>query len=712
MDDNKCFSLFNSSYIDKEIKKNVLLNNITNKEDREIIEKFVENVYIKYCIKADKINKGAEENFSEIEVIEININNYRAIYDIYGILLSIIPYPILAIFRYNNRISIAVSNRILSEGKNNKGRIFISYLIKKENISDYLKIDIDNCKTLKTIYEKWIFNVENVATYYEKIDSVMQIIEKGLHIKSEEVLENLESYIVKYCGTYNMKPKEGWKSKLEKYSDSPVFIKKVETHLLWEYLSENAFLKNKLIDFSSWKDFKESCSYDSLNNLYYSQYNRILNDEGFSDINKYIVENDGFESHNENIRRNYRLINEIKKENKRLMNKKQKNESQDPNKDLSKLYNITEELKNNRDFMLQLIENKGSLFIIEASDELKNDETFILRAMNIDLLCFKYASEGLKNNKEFMLQAIEKDCLCILYASEELKNDKDFMVQAIEKNSFCISWTSDELRNDKETMLQVVEKCSLCYECIGEELKNNTEFSMQTILKDVFYSIGASEKLKNNQELILQTIENGVFCLQYINDELKNDKNFMLQAIRKNSLCIAYASEALKNDKDFMLQAIKNYSLCITHASIELKNNKEFMLQAIKKHSECIAYASEELKNDIDFILKVINIDSFNISFVSNRCKSQREFMIQAVKKDSLCIIDANEELKNDKEFMLQSIEKDGLCIICAGSKLRNDRDFMLQAIEKYSECIAYASDELKNDEEFLKKVEQIKKNK
>ena len=50
MEYKECFSIFNSSYTDKEIPKDVLLNNIDNNEDKEIIERFVENLFLKYCI--------------------------------------------------------------------------------------------------------------------------------------------------------------------------------------------------------------------------------------------------------------------------------------------------------------------------------------------------------------------------------------------------------------------------------------------------------------------------------------------------------------------------------------------------------------------------------------------------------------------------------------------------------------------------------------
>lgn len=290
MDYDEIFEMFRTSYVGKEIRKDIILEKLINSENKEIVERFANNFYIKYSVKAENINKEAEKNFEEIQIIEVDINDYRAIYDIYGILLSIIPYPILAIFRYKNRASFAVSNRILKEEKNNKGKIYTSYLMKEGDIAQYLKIDIDSCKSMIEIYNKWISNIEDVIAYYERLDKVMEIIEIGFHIKSDEVLEKLESYIVRDCGTYNMKPMDGWKSKLEKYEDDALLVKKVETHMLWECLSENTFLRKKLEDFSNWNDFKEACSYNnSMNDIYYSQYNsRMSADEEMNNTDSYM----------------------------------------------------------------------------------------------------------------------------------------------------------------------------------------------------------------------------------------------------------------------------------------------------------------------------------------------------------------------------------------------------------------------------------------
>lgn len=718
MDYNKCFSLFNSSYIDKEIKRNVLLNNITNKEDREIIEKFVENVYIKYCIKADKINKEAEKNFSEIEIIEININNYRTVYDIYGILLSIIPYPILAIFRYNDRISFAVSNRIPAEDKNNKGKIYTSYLIKQEDISSYLKIDIDNCQTMIEIYNKWISNVENVVAYYERLDRVMETIEIGFHIKSEEVLEKLESYIVRDCGTYNMKPKEGWKSKLEKYEDNSSFIKKVETHMLWEYLSENTFLKNKLEDFLNWNDFKEACAYNNnMNDIYYSQYNsRMSDNDEIDDIYENRRNNNRYKSHSANIK-----VETIKSESERI----EKSNNID-----NTIQEIVEEVKEKGDItcsdLAEIISEKFGKFdektinkIFEACEEygieiLQDDESitdtdeymeeeydsveyerareevekdFMLYAIKIDYNVLAYASDKLLNDKDFMLQVIEYDVWCLGYAKFELRNNPDFMLQAIEKNSLSIKYASDELKDNPDFMLQAIEKDCWCIKYASFNLRNNPEFMLRVIEKNSWALGNASFELRNNQNFMLQAIDRDCRCVYYLSNELVNklliDQDLMLKINRLYNKC-SINNEILTNNKDLMLQVIENGKWCLFCASDELKNDPDFMLQTIEKDFRCLLYAKYKLKNDPDFMLQAIEKDFRCMCYVSVVLLENQDFMLKAIEKvGQSCLYYITEKLENDKEFMLRAIAIDSRCLDYIGNELKNDADFMLQAIKK-----------------------------
>lgn len=561
MEYDEIFEMFKSSYVGKEIKKDVILEKLTDSEDKEIVERFANSFYIKYSVKAEDINKKAEENFEEIQIIEIDINDFRAIYDIYGILLSIIPYPILALFNYNNRISFAVSNRILAEEKNNKGKIYTSYLIKKEDIAKYLKIDIDSCYSMIEIYNKWIENIEDVVAYYERLDSVMETIEIGFHIKSDEVLEKLETYIARDCGTYNMKPKDGWKSKLEKYEENISLQKKVETHILWEYLSENTFLKNRLEDFTSWNDFKKTCAYNNnSNDIYYSQYN--------SRYNSKILDNE--EIYNDKYKRKRDIFSSYNTKTKYVKTKSEK---------------IENEIFDETDYDLLKYEN--------AREEIKNDKKFMLKAIKKDYRVLAYASETLKNDIDFMIQAIENNYLCIKFAGKKLLNDEEFILNAIIINPSALGYASNRLRNNKDFVLTAIRKgLEQDYSVLAfasNELMQDKRFMLKAIEINESNIVYASNELRHNKEFLLQAIEVNLLVLGWIDYEFKKDKEFMLKAIEINSLSLIYASNELKNDQDVVFKAVKRASVEECYAlqlvvSDELKNNAN-LLKIIKSKS-------------------------------------------------------------------------------------------------------------------------------
>ena len=766
MNYDEIFEVFNSFYVGKEIKKEVIQDKVFNLEDKEIVEKYVNSFHIMYSIKADNINKKAEENFEEIQIIEVDINDSRAIYDIYGILLSIIPYPILAIFKYKDRISYAVSNRILDEARNNKGKIYTSYLIKEEDISRYLKIDIDSCQTMIDIYNKWISNIEDVVAYYERLDRVIEIIEIGLHIKSNEVLEKLESYIARDCGTYNMKPKEGWNSKLDKYSDSLTFVKKVEIHIL----SENTFLKNKLEDFANWNDFKEACSYNnSLNDMYYSQYNSRMSD------------NDEFEDVYEN-KRNKRYSNRranikveiIKSESKRtndinnIINELIEEVKEIGNITYSDLANILSEKfskadNKTLDKVFEAFE-KNNIEILDSEENNEENENYefneaqkqLLKTIEDEPTALEQVDYELKDNSAFMIQAIKKDSFCIRYASDRLKNDNDFMIKAIKEEGLNIEYASDTLRDNEEFILKAAEVDDIILVYASDRLKDNKEFMLELNEIDGRNLAYASDRLKSDRDFIFSASECSMWALAFATDELKDDKEFVLQIVEKNSWTIKHASDRLKNDKDVVLKAIENDAWFLVYARNELRNNREFLLEAINQNSECLLFADDGLKKEIlanldkndsfdeeqkdnaDYMLKLIKKDYFNIKYASDRLKNDSDFILKAINSSDegfKCLAFATDELKANKEFILKIYKKVGNYTFALASEtlkcdkdyilkllkynyldfayvcyeLRSDREFMQNAISENGETIEFASYELRNDEEFI--LQAIEKN-
>ena len=93
------------------------------------------------------------------------------------------------------------------------------------------------------------------------------------------------------------------------------------------------------------------------------------------------------------------------------------------------LYNASEELKNDREFILAAITQFGGP-LGYASEELKNDRAFILAAVTQNGRALRYASEELKNNREIVLAAVTQNGWALIDASEELKGERDIVLAA------------------------------------------------------------------------------------------------------------------------------------------------------------------------------------------------------------------------------------------------------------------------------------------
>ena len=79
-----------------------------------------------------------------------------------------------------------------------------------------------------------------------------------------------------------------------------------------------------------------------------------------------------------------------------------------------------------RDYMLQAIENDATWVLAYASEKLKEDKELMMKCAEKDGQILYYASENLRDDKEFVLKAVATKCdkdvaLCALKASKKAK---------------------------------------------------------------------------------------------------------------------------------------------------------------------------------------------------------------------------------------------------------------------------------------------------
>lgn len=133
--------------------------------------------------------------------------------------------------------------------------------------------------------------------------------------------------------------------------------------------------------------------------------------------------------------------------------------------------------------LLEVIK-RYKISFLNASDRLKNDKKFILKAMDAvdEQKQFFYSelSIELRDDKNFLLEVLKRSALAIIKASPRLKNDKEIAIAVFESNPKAIIYVSEEI---KESLKNVKEEKIIEYlqylirkekaDELSQELENN-----------------------------------------------------------------------------------------------------------------------------------------------------------------------------------------------------------------------------------------------
>ena len=77
--------------------------------------------------------------------------------------------------------------------------------------------------------------------------------------------------------------------------------------------------------------------------------------------------------------------------------------------------------------IVKAVVEKTGYKLMNASDELKNDQDVVLAAVKQDWKCLAFASDELKNNVVFMKKVVEINARALKYASVEIKENHEFV---------------------------------------------------------------------------------------------------------------------------------------------------------------------------------------------------------------------------------------------------------------------------------------------
>lgn len=229
--------------------------------------------------------------------------------------------------------------------------------------------------------------------------------------------------------------------------------------------------------------------------------------------------------------------------------------------------------KYSKETALQLLK-RGQQKFENLSDELRNDRDFVLKAINMQVCSLGFLPDNFRRDREIALAVVKNDGRDMQYVAELLKNDRGFILASLESgNILGLPFIADELRDDYEIIMKAVNAAGIALNY-------------------------ASERLKNNKDIVLAAMRNQAWSLKAASEELRSDATIILEAIKSDIRNLQFASSKLKNDYHFILQVVNMQGAALQFASKDLKQNLDIILAALNENLDAGQYISPKLKSD------------------------------------------------------------------------------------------------------------------
>lgn len=220
---------------------------------------------------------------------------------------------------------------------------------------------------------------------------------------------------------------------------------------------------------------------------------------------------------------------------------------------------------------LLTIKSKSKKPVLEKLPKLNDNKSFVISLIKENPKNYKFASENLKNDLSVALVALELDGLLLEYAGEKVKNNRTLTSLAVKNNGLALEFAHSKFQDDNDIVAIAMHQNFYAKKFVGSKMK----------LK--FYT----EKKKQT----LLAVETDGTLLRFADAELRNDFDVVWSAVHQNGLALEFASLKLKSDKFIVSEAVKQYGASIVFANPYLRNDIDII--------ELAQYNDPYLKNPL-----------------------------------------------------------------------------------------------------------------
>ncbi|MDE4541244.1 DUF4391 domain-containing protein [Thermoanaerobacterium sp. R66] len=204
MDDYSFLNIPDSCFIGSTIYKKLFYENANlSSSDKYLFTDIINKIVWLYCLKPETINipayKDEVREYPEIEVIEVIVNKDYGLNRIAEIIMRTIPYPMLLIFKLEDKRRFYVAHQRTSQSDSSKNTVeeFISTDWLESDSALFSKLDIKQMRftNFYTLYSDIVdaISVYNLSTIMPMDDTITGTEARELTAKIEDIEQKIIS---------------------------------------------------------------------------------------------------------------------------------------------------------------------------------------------------------------------------------------------------------------------------------------------------------------------------------------------------------------------------------------------------------------------------------------------------------------------------------------------------------------------------------------
>ena len=264
--------------------------------------------------------------------------------------------------------------------------------------------------------------------------------------------------------------------------------------------------------------------------------------------------------------------------------------------------------------------SKDTPLLKDAPYSIKTDNNINLYALFNGNELFKNLNEDLKNDRNFILQIINREDKnsYYYYYPEKFKEDKEIITLSYLNNPSVIKYIPYHLK--KEILPYLLSLNGMGLEFCEYQAMDNIKLSEIAVNQNVkaikFVPKKQIVQISKNKNTLFNILTEYPEGFKYLSGYVRKNFKYALDAVKKFPDNIEYTYNNIKDDRDLAIELIQTFCIPVYHLSPRLHEDKELLLLSLtelkKRNQTYIPYyfLPTSLRQDIEFLTEAIKINN------------------------------------------------------------------------------------------------------